>query len=259
MTTVIYMWQVVWLLYGLTTFCRRVNGRYFYSVFPVLPPILYIVFSFSLACYISWLLIWDREYMEVALVFINLMACTLFICLVVTLRSLHEFGDEMFRQQLTKEIWFIRIFVQNGLALFASLGAVAALFNFTVVMTYCTGANQSVGSIVSLTFFTMEIVAWWICDNFVFDKLLRYIVTPYLVFLMSLLGIIQENWDPISSSSLYTASLLSFTALLTFIKLILIIYREKSKPIFNHKPQSYRPQLGFEMGGLNAPLASYVR
>ena len=46
--------------------CRRNEAGYLYRAYPVIPPILYVVFSFSLACNISWLLIWDREYMEVS-------------------------------------------------------------------------------------------------------------------------------------------------------------------------------------------------
>ena len=90
--SVIYIWQAVWLMYGLTIFFRRADGDYYYQVFPVLPPILYIVIS--LACNISWLLIWDQKYMEVALVVINLMACTLFICLIITLKRLDKFGNK---------------------------------------------------------------------------------------------------------------------------------------------------------------------
>ena len=193
MTSVIYVWQAVWLIYGLTTYCRRVEGCYYYQVYPVLPPIVYIVFSFSLACNISWLLIWDREYMEVALVCINLIACNLFICLVVTLRRLHEFGHRMLRSRMENDIWFIRIVLNNGLAMFLSWATVASIFNFAVVLIHRTGANQSVGSIVSLAFFTLEIVAWWICDNFVYDKLLRYFITPYIVSLVSLTGLIQKK------------------------------------------------------------------
>ena len=132
----IYAWQLVWLAYGVSTICRRVPGGrgYIYTYFPVLPPILYVVFAFSLACNISWLLIWDREYMEIALVFVDLMSCTLYICLVVSLRRLNDYGAEMMAVGMRREIWMIRVFVQNGLGLFASWGSVAAMFNFAVVL-----------------------------------------------------------------------------------------------------------------------------
>ena len=233
--SVIYVWQAVWLMYGLTTFFGRVDGGHFYSVFPVLPPILYIVFSFSLACNISWLLIWDREYMEVALVFINLMACTLFICLIITLKILDKFGNKFAAQNRGREIWLIRILVHNSLAMFATWAAVVAIFNFTVEIIYPTGADQSVGSTVSLAFFTMEILTFWLCDIFVFDNLLRYLLSPYVVLLISLFGICQNNWDPRKVTSICTTSLLALSILLTVIKTILMIHRHKIAPVFTSK------------------------
>jgi hypothetical protein len=235
MTGFIYVWQCVWLGYGASSICRTVQGCPLYTTFPVLPPILYVVFSFSLACNISWLLIWDREYMEVALVFINLMTCTLYICLVVSLRRLNECGYHMARNHMTREIWLIRVFVHNGIAMFASWGTVASIFNFAVVLTYRTGAKKTVGSIVSLTIFTMELLAWWVFDICIFDRLFRYLYSPYLVVLISLSGILVKNWDASSSSAIYTASLLALTALLTLTKTVVMVYRHKKYPIFPTK------------------------
>ena len=251
MAALIYLWQATWLCYGCFTVCRKVGDMGpMYVLFPVLPPILYVVFSFALACNISWLLIWDREYMEVALVFINLMSCTLYICLVVSLRRMNEFGTLMLRHKLGREIWLIRIFVQNGLAMFASWGTVAAMFNFAVVLTYRTGAKEEVGSTVSLTIFTLEIFAWWVFDNFVFEKLLRYLITPYIVILISIVGIITKNFNPNSTNSIFTVSLLVITAVLTVIKLVLLVYRHYKQPIFQSKPKYRRPMVSFEVRSL---------
>lgn len=66
MSAVIYIWQALWLTYGVANVFRRTTEHgYVYLAFPVLPPILYVVFAFSLACNINWLLIWERQYMEV--------------------------------------------------------------------------------------------------------------------------------------------------------------------------------------------------
>lgn len=246
MTGFIYVWQFVWLIYGTTLVCRKVAGGHFYTTYPILPPILYVVFSFSLACNISWLLIWDREYMEVALVFINLMTCTLYICLVVALRRLNEFARHMVRENMGREIWLIRIFVHNGLAMFATWGTVASIFNFAVVLIYRTGAKESVGSIVSLTIFTMEIVAWWIFDNCIFDRFLRYLYAPYIVVLLSLSGIIARNWDATSSTSIFTAALLLLTGLLTLIKTVIMIYRHRKYPLNKSKSYPTREMLTYE-------------
>ena len=73
LTPLIYLAQGVWLTYGLILICRQTEEGPMYALYPVMPPIMYVVFSFSLACNVAWLLIWDKQYMEVALVFIKIL------------------------------------------------------------------------------------------------------------------------------------------------------------------------------------------
>jgi membrane-associated PAP2 superfamily phosphatase len=149
-----------------------------------------------------------------------------------------------------KDIWFMRVFVQNGLAMYATWATVASVFNFAVVLTFRTGAEQEVGSMVSLTVFTLEIIAWWVFDNFVFEKLLRYLLMPYVVVLLSIIGIISKNWTPGATNSIYTVTLLSMTSLLAIIKCILAIYKHWKHPIFNTKSTYRRPVVSFEVRSL---------
>ena len=246
----IYFWQSLWLTYGVFAICRRNESGFLYTVFPVLPPILYVVFSFSLACNISWLLIWDKEYMEVALVFVNLMSCTLYICLTVSLRRLNEFGALLYAHDLKREIWINRILVQNGLAMFAVWGTVAAMFNFAIVLKYRTGAKQEVASTVSLSIFIIEILIWWIFDNFVFEKYLRYLFTPYFVLLVSIAGIISKNWNPNSMNAIYTLFVFATVFILSVIKIILVCWRHKHRPLYGNNSQYCRPTVSFEVRNL---------
>lgn len=254
LTPLIYIAQGVWLLYGVILSCRQTEEGPMYALYPVMPPIMYVVFSFSLACNVAWLLIWDKQYMEVALVFINLMTCTLYICLVVSVRRLNEYGSMMMRAKLERDIWIIRLFVQNGLAMYACWGSVAAVFNFAIVLTYRTGLTakrQEVGSTVSLIIFTLEILSWFILDNFVFERLLRYLISPYVVIVTSLVGIITKNFEPAKRNSIYCAALLGLAILLTCIKLVLSTWRHYKHPIFVSKSKKYRrPTVSFEVSQL---------
>ncbi len=250
----IYFYQAIWLGYGASLICRRTQDGPIYILFPIMPPILYVVFAFSLACNVAWLLIWDKQYMEVALIFINLMTCTLYICLMVSIRRLNEFGHMMVRQKLNRDIWYVRIFVHNGLALFATWGTVASVFNFAIVLTYRTGlsgSRQEVGSTVSLIIFTLEIFSWFILDNFVAEKSVRYLYSPYLTVLFSLTGILNKNWDPTKRNSIYTAILFGATIVMTIVKFVLSGYRHFKRPIFSNRSQKYRrPVVSFEARNL---------
>ena len=241
-----YLWQLAWICYGIYTVCKTVDDGYMYRVFPVLPPILHVVFSFALACNISWLLIWDREYMEVALVFINLMTCNLYICLVVSLRRLNEVGTAMAKENLHAHIWLVRILVHNGLAMFATWGTVATMFNFAVVLTHRTGAELDVGGAVSFAIFTLEILVWWIFEHCVFEKALRYLFTPYIVVLVSIAGIISKNYNFDSPFSIFTLVLFGLVALFGVIKLILSAYRHYKYPMFDCRARYRVPDVFVE-------------
>ena len=226
----------MWLCYGISMLFLRVplsRSRYvyFYREFPVIPTILYVVFSFSLACNVSWLLIWDREYMEVALVFINLMTCTLYICLVVSIRRLKEFAPHMIQLGLRRHVWIMHAVCCNGLAVFATWGTVAAMFNFAVVLAYGTGTEQVAGSTVALALFSLEILVWFAFDMFLFEAALRYLYTPYIVLLISLSGIVTKNYGT-NSNSHFVLVILILVALLFIVKILLSIYRHHKQPLY---------------------------
>ena len=173
--------------------------------------------------------------LEVALVFVNLMCCTLFICLVISLRRLHEFGYLLASHGLMREIWLMRILVQNGMAMFAIWSMVASMFNFGVVLTYRTGARQDVASTVSLSIFTMEILAWWLFDNVIYERHFRYLFTPYAVLLISIAGIISKNFEAgdHNTNTIYTMILFGLVAILTVVKIVLVSWRHRTQPLYS--------------------------
>ncbi len=82
----------------------------------------------------------------------------------------------------------------------------------------------------------MEIVAWWVFDNFVFERLLRYMFTPYAVVLFSLAGIVGGTHDFYTPNSIYVVSLFALTVVLSVVKLVLVVYRHTKYPLFTPKP-----------------------
>jgi len=119
---------------------------------------------------------------QVALVFVNLMSCTLYVCLVVSVRRLHDYGrahGAAAYDLMRRDVWLVRMLVQNGLAMFAVWGTVASMFNFAVVLTYRTGARQNVSSSVSLSILTLEVnICKILLQRIQMSKLSRSISKP---------------------------------------------------------------------------------
>lgn len=214
---------------------------------------------------------------QVSLVFVNLMAFTLYICLIISIRRLHDYvvGSSvelppLLRQpsccdfqdgaiietavdndvvvvvpppyctaadEHKRDVWIVRLLVQNGLAMFAVWGSVASMFNFAVVLTYRTGARQDVSSTVSLSIFAVEIIVWWTFENFVFEQHMRYLVTPYVVLVTSIAGIVWKNHSLNTSNEILVLALLLLVITLAGAKVALLVWRRRRRRRRSHRKQ----------------------
>lgn len=158
---------------------------------------------------------------------------SLYLCLGISYKRLYARGSVLKREGFASEIWLVRILVQNGLATYAAWVTVATIINLDVFMNYNAGVSERISSTVSLSFLLVAIVCWFFLDNFVFDKYVRYTVTPYIVIAFALVGIIVQNWDINKSNSALTAFILATCCLAAICKIIFMLLRHINRPIFN--------------------------
>lgn len=230
---IIYVYQAVWYLYALTTICRRdKHGQYLYTL-SYMPPALYIVFIINNIVIVAWLVLWDRQWIEWALLDIIFTPLTLYICLFLSFKYLYDNIMSLKRGEAGKEIWFVRILVQNGLAFFATWVSIATLLNFAMVLTYTWSVEMQIASSVALGILTLDIVVWFTLDNFFVDKFVRYTITPYIVLVIALVGSILKNFDLDTNyrNSVFTAVLLGVAGLLLIVKLTIVVVRHRKYPI----------------------------
>ncbi|XP_064643822.1 uncharacterized protein LOC135497817 [Lineus longissimus] len=227
----IYVWQALWLTYAVSTLCRVSDCGYLYVHPAAMPTSMYLVYLVNNVANIAWLLVWDRFLVTWALVCISLLPITLDICIVLCYRNLDRGQGSLFKQGLGKEVWFIRIFTENGLAIYATWTTIATLLNTAMVLTYELGLAVDVASTVALGILTVLIAVWVSLDLFVIDRYSRFTFTPYLVIIAALVGSISQNWNPTGRNSIFTAVLLGVACFATVVKLILMIYRQITRPL----------------------------
>ncbi|XP_077983224.1 uncharacterized protein LOC144438068 [Glandiceps talaboti] len=136
-----------------------------------------------------------------------------------------------------KEVYAIRVLVHNGLAFYATWCTIATLLNLAMTLAYFIGIPQHTASTVALSILSVEIVAWFIVENFVFEQFLRYTVSPYLVIFIALSGSLTKNWDPKKTNSIFTIALLGVAVLLSVIRVGLLIWRQINRPLLAEKPK----------------------
>lgn len=131
----------------------------------------------------------------------------------------------------SKDIWFVRIFVHNGLAIYGTWLYLATLLNLTVWLSQIYNRNsQSITDIstVSLTLTLLGIVIYFICENFIFYISMAYTYTPWFVLIFTLFGIVSKNSkrnDISDRNKTYTIALLIICCILFVIRLGLFLVR----------------------------------
>lgn len=182
---------------------------------------------------VTWLFLWDRQWLDWACVDIVLAPLTLYVCLFISFRRLYENLVSLTQAGARKDIWLTRILVQNGLAFFATWVSIATLLNFAIVLTYYWSVDVQVSSTVALGLLSLDILVWFSLDTFVFDKFVRYTVTPYIVLVIALTGSVTKNFDLENNrrNSIFTTALLSVACILFVVKILLVAWRHRKYPI----------------------------
>ncbi|KAL3836105.1 hypothetical protein ACJMK2_021558 [Sinanodonta woodiana] len=229
----IYAWQALWLLYSFILIFRKTPLGPAYLYPQVLPCSFLAVYILNMFLNIGWLFLFDREIIEAALADIFMMSVTLYICLFLTYRAFDQNVVQLIKEGRRYDIWFIRILVHNGLAIYATWVSIATLLNLAHTLTYRSAHDigQNIASTISLAVLSAEILVFYISDLVFLDRYARYTVTPYLVLVVALSGCISKNYVAGARNSIYLAVLLAVAATMTVVKLVALIYRHITQGI----------------------------
>lgn len=132
----------------------------------------------------------------------------------------------------TKEIWFVRAFVHNGLAIYGTWLYLATLLNFTIWISEIYDRKSEAISNVStaaLSLVLIGIVVYFILENFVFYSSMAYTWTPWFVLIFALGGILSKNQSsimkPHERNRHFVLALFIMSIILTVLRLVLFIIR----------------------------------
>lgn len=130
------------------------------------------------------------------------------------------------------DLFLLRLFLQNGVSIYATWVTIATLLNLTIVLVYRLNVEQVVACLIALSVLSLELLVFVILDMFVFERFLRYTFTTYLTVIWALSGSLAENWDPSRPHSIMSAVLLGLTVLLLFTKIVITAVNSQRKPLY---------------------------
>ncbi|KAG9283315.1 hypothetical protein AMEX_G2070 [Astyanax mexicanus] len=231
---VIYFWLTALLIYIVSTIFRRNAYGQMYCSPAVLPYGFFISWTVNILINIAWLLLWDREVMIGALILLALVAFTNYLTIFFSCHGLKIYGAWLNKYH-NIDLWCIRVLVQNGLAVYATWTSIATLINLAIVVSYNGSMDRSDAATLSLSLLLVEVAAWFILENFVIDKHVRYILTVYPVIIVALSGNMTKNFDRSAPSrnAIFTAALLALACVLFAVKVCLMVWRHLKRPLYS--------------------------
>lgn len=233
----IWLWQLLWIFYGLGNDCRKTQSGNQVSEFEFIPSDVFVCYSMKNVLLTVWMQLYTRQrviFSSVAIVFVFVF---LVIACVRSCRHLHLHLNNYLSEGLSKDVIFVRTFLQNGLACYAVFICQVMLENIvaSLFFTYdVIDKNSPVAYVSSATLATALLILFWI-DIIFYDVYMRYIIGPYVFYLYILAGLFSENYDVSRSigTSMFLACVATCCGFVLMTKIFLTIYRHVKNPLGN--------------------------
>ena len=174
---------------------RNSNG-YIYLNPVVASPAYCSVYGINFLMNLGWIFLWDRELLVVSSYVLFGIAITNFIALTLLIRNI-ENKNHLLKQEQPKIYWTYIVLAFNGHAIYGTWTVIASLLNFTHCLHYRDSVNMQASVDVNLSMLLVIAVGWAVTEMTFLDTLTRFLVTPYLVAIWALAGILSKKYsDP---------------------------------------------------------------
>ncbi|KAK1173685.1 hypothetical protein AOXY_G3861 [Acipenser oxyrinchus oxyrinchus] len=229
--TLINAWNGLWLIYVFITLFRRNQYGPVYCNPAIHPPMFYILWIANNLLSIGFLFLWDRQCLVQALGLQILIPYSCYVMLGISYRNLYQ-HDTWLKSNSSSDLWNVRYLVHNGLALYAAWTSIDVLVNFGIVLKYSFGLMDPAVSTAMLSILLVKLIVWFLLENFVLEKYVRYTFTVYPVVILGLAGMFTRNYrfDSITTNTIYCGVLMAIGAAFCVFRLIAICFYDDNKP-----------------------------
>ncbi|XP_066298749.1 uncharacterized protein [Branchiostoma lanceolatum] len=232
---VIYAWGFLWLIYVTVGIFRKTSRGYFYVTPELFPPAFYVAWYFNNFFNISWLFMNDSLQRVGAAMLLVLLSLSLYCMLYISYRRVDQNGPWLIKNA-PADLWLIRFFVHNGLAIYATWVTIATLLGFGIALTYEGGYSNEDAYTGMLALLGAMVLVWFVLENFVFDRYCRYTLVPYVVVVVALSGVVHRyirfNGNLEKRNAIITCVLLVMTSLALVFRFSLVIWRHVKQPLY---------------------------
>ncbi|KAJ0022910.1 hypothetical protein NQD34_015044, partial [Periophthalmus magnuspinnatus] len=232
---IIYAFMASVLVYVLSGVFRKNAYGYVYCSPPVLPRGFFVMLSLNLSLNVAWLFLWDRSLMIPAVIFLIFIALTNYAVIAFSCLGLNAYGAWLYKNHKV-DLYLIRVLVQNGIAIYATWTTIASLVNLNIVLTTEANMSQTDASTTVLSLLVVVIATWFVLENWLLEKHVRYILSIYPAVIWALTGVFTNNYDASAPSrnNIFIAALLGVGCCLCVTRVGLVVWRHLKHPLYKN-------------------------
>ena len=225
--TFIYIWQALWILYAWTFFCRPKMPRTIFTG-------VYIGYALVNSCDIIWLYVWGNVYLVAACVILFLFQVFFYPTLGMLVGYFYKIRSKPHKADVVLT-WILPI---NGLFFYATWTTIASLVNLAAALQYSgSDVDGTTSGTVSLSLLLVTLVVYFILENTVLYRVLRYVLSVYPVVIWALIGVLASHWgvEGEERNSRFVLGLLIVTIIIFIVRLIIVVIFSVIRPLYKYK------------------------
>lgn len=243
--TVIYGWLLMAHLYSLVLLCRRNAVGPAYLSPPILNTAFLVTYTLNLLFNVVWLFLWDRDLIIYASGFMWAVCVTSWIATGIIHGTLGGHGPWM-AAHAKVDMWFIRIFWHNGLAMYATWTTITALLNLAMVLKHELNIDEQLIVYIVMGVISGIMLIWFIIENTALDRWMRYTVSQYAVIVVAMVGVYHKGYEASNMETGYFMVTLLGVSVFCFVaRLGLVILRACKSPLYMSNKVSEDPVTSF--------------
>ncbi|EDO40525.1 predicted protein [Nematostella vectensis] len=211
---VIYTWQCLWIVYSFSLICRKVP-----EVFDWL---FFVFFTLSSCIVTSWLVVQSRGLKQLSCGILFFHGFSLYAALATAYYRVVPRNEELAAYSKL-DFFATHILVFNGIVTYTTWVTLASLLSLNGALIYAHGVSKVTAGTIILSILAVELLVWFVIENFVLERYLRFTFTVYPVVITGLSGIIARN--PSETNRIFTIVLLSIAVVLFIVRVGLSVWR----------------------------------
>eukprot|EP00094_Tigriopus_californicus_P004041 TCALIF_03892-PA protein Name:"Protein of unknown function" AED:0.25 eAED:0.31 QI:0/0/0/0.6/1/1/5/0/298 len=231
--SLIYIWMAVLLIfYIVTIFQSNDFGKVYLN--PEVANFAYrAIFIANLSLNASWILLWGNNYLLASCIILFLIAITNIILLGIFSFNIAE-DNHRLKSEQSKLFWTYVVLGQNCHGTYTAWTLIASCISLATELSYGNaGLNRESSSLIGLSLLLAIVVIWFVLENTVLDRYVRFLVTPYLVVIWAAIATVTEHQSSADIPDViewYVIGILVLAGVLAILRAGIIAYRQIKMP-----------------------------